>query len=194
MRLIDRHLPRYIVTEVHDIEVNADAASTYEAIRRADLRDPLVTTLFAIRELPDRLARRLRGESPPPPPPSVTFGDLATPAMGWVLLEEDPGHELVLGSVGRFWRHDYGWRPVTAAEFARFEEPGFAKIAISLRVHPIAGDRSLLRYEARTATTDAEAHRRFRRYWRVIRPGVALVMWRALVRIREEAERVPAPT
>jgi hypothetical protein len=46
----------------------------------------------------------------------------------------------------------------------------------------------VLRYEARTATTDEAARRHFRRYWRVIRPGVALVMRRALGLIREEAE------
>ena len=41
----------------------------------------------------------------------------------------------------------------------------------------------------RTATTDTVATRRFRRYWRLIRLGVALVMRHALHRIKTQAER-----
>ena len=46
-----------------------------------------------------------------------------------------------------------------------------------------------LRYQARAATTDRTAQASFRRYWRLIRPGVAIVMHRALRRIKAEAER-----
>jgi hypothetical protein len=108
---------------------------------------------------------------------------------GWIRLAEAPGVELVLGSVGRFWRSDYGGRPVTAEEFRAFHEPGYARLAIAFSVRPLGAVGSLLRYEARTATTDEKARRAFRRYWRVIRPGVALVMRRAMERIRREAER-----
>jgi hypothetical protein len=78
---------------------------------------------------------------------------------------------------------------VTSDAFMHFAEPGYARLAISLAVFPSAADLTVLRYEARTATTDAAAKKAFRRYWRVIRPGVALVMRRALHRIRTEAER-----
>ncbi len=162
---------------------------TYAAIRETNLSDRLIDALFAIRELPTRLARRWRGELPPPAPATVTFNDLATPAMGFMLLAEEPGVEFVVGSVGRFWRRDYGWHPIPPDRFVGFAEPGYAKLAVSFLVQPAAGGHSLLRYEARTATTDEVARARFRRYWRVIQPGVALVMRRALTRIRAEAER-----
>jgi hypothetical protein len=187
--LIDQYLPRYDVTEVREVTVDATPEVTYHAIRETDLTDPMIDALFAIRELLTRLAGRLRGEVPPPAPATFTFNDLATPAMGFILLAEEPGVEFVVASVGRFWRRDYGWHPVAPDQFVGFTEPGYAKLAISFLVKPTGDARALLRYEARTVTTDEVARKRFRRYWRVIRPGVALVMRRALIRIRAEAER-----
>lgn len=191
--LIDRCLPDFDVTEVHDIEVDAPPEVAYAAIRKADLRDPVISALFAVRELPNRVARRLRGDPPPAAPKSFTFQDVDAAALGWVLLGEsldkEKELEFVVGSVGRFWKRDYGWRPIPPNEFATFSEPGFAKIGLSFSVRPLGFDRSILRYEARTATTDDTARKRFRRYWMIIRPGVSIVMRRALARIKAEAER-----
>jgi hypothetical protein len=60
--LIDRYLPHFDVSEVHETRVDAAPDVTYAAIREADLRDPLVTALFAVRELPNRVARKLRAD------------------------------------------------------------------------------------------------------------------------------------
>jgi hypothetical protein len=100
-----------------------------------------------------------------------------------------PGAEIVVGSVGRFWQADYGHRSVSPEEYTEFSEPGYVKLAMDLCVAPISPTRCTLRYEARTNTTDDTARRRFRRYWRLIRPGVGLVMGRAVALIRDEAER-----
>jgi hypothetical protein len=186
--LIDHYLPSYDVTEICSIEVAAGWDAAYAAIKAADLRDPLVDTLFAIRELPLRLRRRWRGEPPPVDQP-VTFDSMVHAGPGFVVLHEVPGIELVVGAIGRFWRKDYGGREFAPAEFAGFAEPGYAKVALSLSVLPSRRGYTTLRYEARTGTTDEAARRTFRRYWRVIRPGVALVMRRALKRIKLEAER-----
>lgn len=190
--LIDRYLPTFDVSHVCETSVDASPDQTYAAIREANLRDPLIDALFAIRELPLRIARRWRGEAPPPRPEKITFGDMIQAGPRWVSLADEPGQEFVVGSVGRFWRKDYGSRAVTAEQFDSFRDPGYAKLAISLAVRP-AGSGTILRYEARTATTDAAARRTFRRYWRLISPGVAFIMRRALQRIKAESERrVPA--
>ena len=179
--LIDRFLPRYDVTYVCETSVDSPPDEAYTAIRETNLSDPVVDALFAV--------RGLRGGKPSPPTQQkVTFGNVAHVWPGWVALAEEPGAELVVGSVGRFWRKDYGGRPVTAEQFGPFNEPGYAKLALSLAVRP-AGPGTILRYEARTATTDAAARRTFRRYWRIIAPGVGLVMRRALRRIKTESER-----
>lgn len=187
--VIDHYLPHYDVTEVQDVRVQATPEVTYAAIREAGLGDPLINVLFSIREWPTRLAHHLYGDPPTPHPAPHTFNDLTTTTRGWVPLGEKTGVEFVIGAVGRFWQHDYGWYPVTADQFITFNDPGYAKLAVSFRVQPIDRDRSLLRYEARTATTDADARRHFHGYWRIIHPGVTIVMRRVLQRIRVEAER-----
>lgn len=185
--LIDRCLPTFDATHVCEVSVAAPPETVYAAMLETDLRDPVVELLFALRELPLRLARRLRAETPPVPQ-RVTLGDMVQTGPGFIRLAEEPGTELVIGAVGRFWRSDYGARPVSADEFISFQEPGNAKLAISLAVR-LAGRGSIIRYEARIATTDPVARRKFGIYWRLIVPGVALVMRRALLRIRAEGER-----
>jgi hypothetical protein len=187
--VIDHYLPRFEATEVQEVLVDAPPTVTYGAIRETNLNDPVIDALFATRELPTRLARRLRGEGPPRSPAAVTFNDIGAAGMGFKLLAEQPCEEFVVGSVGRFWQRDYGWHPVAPDQFVGFHEPGYAKLALSFRVERTPEGGSLLRYEARTTTTDGVARKRFRRYWRVIRPGVAIIMRRALTRIRAEAER-----
>jgi hypothetical protein len=184
--LIDRILPAFDVSEVHEVEIDAPPEIVYQAIRQTDLRDPVIDALFAVRELPSRLAEKLRGVPTPPAPETFTFEDM--PKKDMLLLAEDRGSELVVGSVGKFWQGDYGRRPVPAENFASFNEPGYAKLAISLSLWPTYG-ATQLRYEARTATTDLTARAHFRRYWRLIRLGVGIVMRRALGRIKAEAER-----
>jgi hypothetical protein len=169
--------------------VHAPPEATFAAIQRANLMDPLVRSLFALREIPVRLSARIRSRPLPQRTRSVTFADLVGPGSGMAVVGLDPGHEIVVGSIGRFWEKDYGHRRFTPEQFTTFDEPGYAKLAMDLTVVPVGKDESLLRYEARTQPTDNEARRRFHRYWRVIRPGVGLVMSRAVSRIRAETER-----
>ena len=187
--LIDAFLPRYDVTQVVETSVNASPERTFALIRDTDLRDPLVDALFFLRELPQRFLRWWRHEpAVNAPRGKVTFRTITESGPGWTLLAEAPGEEFVVGSVGRFWRKDYGGRPVSAAEFTRFHEPGFAKLALGFAVRPAPGGGAILRYEARTTTTDSAAERTFRRYWRLIHPGVAWIMSRVVRRIKQQAE------
>ena len=57
----------------------------------------------------------LRGQpAPPPERGKITFRTITASGPKWTLLAEEPGVEFVVGSVGRFWRKDYGGRPVAA--------------------------------------------------------------------------------
>lgn len=184
--LIDRFIPDPDFREVRELEVEAVPEEVIATIRQADLRDPVISTLFAVRDLPNRLARRLgaRGGRRE----DVSFSNIPDAGPGWVLLGEDPGKELVLGAVGRFWRRDYGARTVTAEEFTAFDEPGYLKLAVSSVAVPRGYDQSLLHYEARVEATTEDAADRFRRYWKVIQPGNEVIVRRALQRLKAEAE------
>lgn len=186
---LERALPLFDAKIVRETVVDASPDVAYAAISQTNLMDPVIRALFTIRELPSRFLSWLNGEEPPAGHRSVTLMDFLGPETGMVRVAEQPGVEIVVGSVGRFWEKDYGHTQVSGEDFTSFHEPGFAKLAMGFWVCPTPDGKSILRYEARTATTDDEARRRFRRYWRLIRPGVWLVMGRAVSLVRREAER-----
>lgn len=184
--LIERFIPDPDFIELRDLEVEAVPEEVLAVIEQTDLRDPVISTLFAVRDLPNRLARRMRGGDGGRG--KVSFTNIPDVGPGWVKLGEEEGRELVLGAVGRFWKRDFGARTVSADEFVDFDEPGYLKLAVSSRVVPLGYDQSILHYEARAEATDDEARRQFVRYWKVIGPGNDLIVRRALHRIKAEAE------
>jgi len=165
---LDRFLPRYDAVEHHEIGVDAPVAAAWAAARGLDLaRSPVVAALLAVRGIPGMLT----GKRTIP----RHVGLDAIVANGFVVLAEDPPHELVLGVVGRFWQPTSGIRSVTADEFDDFDEPGFAKGVWNFAVRADGPDRSVVATETRVHCTDATARRRFLRYWRLIGPFSALI-------------------
>ena len=102
------------------------------------------------------------------------------------MLGERPGEELVLGTVGRFWRSGGETRLTSAAHFREPTPPGTAKAAWSFAVHR-RPDGTELRTETRVLCADA-AGRRFRAYWLLIRPFSGLIRREMLAAVREAAE------
>ena len=113
---------------------------------------------------------------------------------GWILLAESPGVELVLGQVSCPWKGvaAAGHVPTTPEQFSSFDEPGFAKIAASLRVDPRGSDSTILTLETRVALTDDTSRRRFKRYWLVIGPFSSLIRHLALRELATELRRSAA--
>jgi len=180
--LIDRYLPHYELSTAHACVLPAPPEECYRAARRIDLlRDPVIRTLLSLRSRPQRLAHRLarhKGEvAPNATPRTFRLDDMVGPPIGWILLDEEPGVEIVLGQISRPWKLDAESRdqPITPAAFASFDRPGFAKIAFNLRVEPYGARSSILTIETRVALTDPESLRRFRRYWILIGPFSSLI-------------------
>ncbi|MGI9556703.1 MAG: hypothetical protein ACR2N5_02045 [Solirubrobacterales bacterium] len=185
--LLDQHLPEFDVTRVHHRVIDASVERTWETVKSVDLMRvgevwPITRALMWVRRLPDAVTRSSGQDGEP-----LSFDDVAA-TEGWVKLDEVPGRELVLGAVGKVWRPRIEWRSVSRSEFSEFAVPGYAKIAVGLSVRPYGRRRTLLSYEARTATTDEVARRRFQRYWRLIGWGAGAVMRGALELIGREAE------
>ena len=179
--LIDEFLPRYDFAVVHASVLPARPEACYRAALGVDLlRDPVIRTLLGIRSLPqrlaDRFARRHRAATAAAEPPrTFRLGDMVR--YGWIVLDEEPNVELVLGQIGRPWKSAgaSSGPPVEPAAFADFDRPGFAKIAANLRVEPYGATASILTIETRVALTDPQSLRRFTRYWTFIRPFSALI-------------------
>ena len=190
--LLDRALPDFDVTQVRHIVVEASPEATFEAVRAWDpagMQSPAVRWLTWLRALPEHIGRGSRGGSAPAHTDEAegATGLERMAQWGWIPLGEEPCRELVAGLVGQFWKPVIEPLHIEAGEFAAFDEPGYAKLAVSFSVRPYGAERTLLTYEVRTATTDATARRWFRWYWRVIGPFAGLLMGLGLRDIRAMA-------
>jgi hypothetical protein len=197
--LIDRYLPRFDVALIEHMVVDADVATTWQALRRLDLMQvhtPLVDAALFVRGVPARLGARLGRKGPDkPPPPRLTLTGDGLGLEGWLSLGESAEREIAFGAVGRFWQPDIQWYDVstmTPQQFAAFAEPGWGRIAANFSLRPYGTPRTLASYEARTATGDPESARRFARYWLLVRPFVRHIMRAALDTLRLDAERQEA--
>ena len=180
--LLDQFMPIYDVVERHHIDVAAPAAVTLTAAREADLfDDAIVRTVIRTREviLGAGPAHRAR-----------VRGFLAQMlSMGWVVLAETP-LEIVGGAVTRPWEANVTFRSIPPEQFADFNEPGYVKIAWTLRADAVGDAASIFRTETRAVATDLAARAKFRRYWSFISPGTFLIRRMMLGPVKANAERV----
>ena len=175
-------MPVYEVVERHHVGIAAPAPITLAAAREMDLlRAPIVRALIKARELilgatPDDRVR-LRG----------LMAEVQT--LGWRVLAEVPGREVVVGAVTKPWEANVTFRGLPPDEFASFHEPDYLKIAWTLRAEPISATESIFRTETRVMTTDPAARAKFRWYWSFLSPGIIVIRWIALGPLKAEAER-----
>jgi hypothetical protein len=74
-------------------------------------------------------------------------------------------------------------------QFTAFNDPDFVKIVWTLRADPVGDSKSVFRTETRAVATDAQARRKFRRYWALASPGIFLIRLLSLMPLKAEAER-----
>jgi hypothetical protein len=180
--LIDNFIPEPEVVEHHQIAVNAPADVVLDTAKNLEvMNSPVIRAVFRLREL------ALGGEADTRPHPTRLLPQMQS--IGWVVLAEIPGREIVFGSVTQSWQAAPAFRSIPAAEFRDFTEPGYVKIVWTLRVDPVGESRSVFHTETRVCTTDADARNRFRRYWSFVAPGVELIRLVMLQPLKHDAER-----
>jgi hypothetical protein len=180
--LLDRFMPTYEIAERHRIAINAPVAATFAAACEMDFASSaVIRAIFRAREL----VLGATGERA-----AVPAGILEqTKALGWGVLAEVPGREIVMGAVTQPWLADVVFRALPPEQFAAFREPGYVKIAWTLRADPDGPSRSIHRTETRVSTTDAVARAKFRRYWAVFSPGIVIIRQIGIRLVKREAER-----
>lgn len=179
---LDRFMPEYDVMERHLARIGAAAEIVWAAIPETELEESVfVRALIKCREL------MLGGQATKIELPSGLIAQMK--AIGWSVLSEIPGREIVFGAAAKPWESDPHFRSVTAAEFKDFREPGYVKIVWTLRVHPMGADRCLFSTETRAMPTDATSRAKFRRYWAVVLPGVKAIRRILVKSLKAEAER-----
>lgn len=179
--LLDRFMPVYEVGDWHEIAVAAPADVTLTAASEVELTEaPLARAMFKGREW---IMRSRRDEQPRP---RGLVADMQ--ALGWGVLAHVPGHELVVGSITRPWEADVVFRALPPDDFLSFAEPGYTKIAWTLRADAAGPSRSIFSTETRAVTTDAHARAKFRLYWSCLSPGIRLIRVAMLRAVKREAE------
>jgi hypothetical protein len=180
--LLDRFMPAFEVGDRHKVMVGAPADDTFAAMCDVDLQESaIVRAIFRAREAV--LGAQTDGQAHP-------RGLLAlTRSLGWGVLAEIPGRQVVMGCATQPWKPDVTFRALPPETFATFDEPGYVKIIWTLRADPVSADESIARTETRVTTTDSTARARFRPYWSVFSPGIVLIRRVMLKLVKSEAEQ-----
>jgi hypothetical protein len=181
--LLDRFMPTYELAERHHVRVAAPAETTFSVACNMNLQQlAVVRAIFKGREL------ILGGKSEEKSSP---LGLVAQAKVwGWGVLAEDAGREIIFGGATQPWLANPVFRALPADEFEAFHEPGYVKIAWTLRADPIDAAKSVFRTETRVATTDPTSRAKFRRYWAFLSPGIKMIRWVSLAPLKAEAERL----
>lgn len=188
--LLNAFLPEFDVRMRHVIRIDAPPEHVFSCLWTADFDHWGATrALYALRTLPaflgspKRTWHRLLKERDRR---HYTLEDLL--ATGFAVLAEESGHELVLGTVGRFWRaHGQLWK-TNSEGFVTPAPPGTAKAAWNFTVRPDPDGGTDLLTETRVLCADAATRRRFRAYWMLIRPFSGLIRREMLAAVRVKAE------
>lgn len=184
---LDEFVPACQFREAHSIRIRAQRDAVYEAVKSVTAREIRFFRLLTWLRSP-RLSRAGRENILAAPADSPLL-DVAL-RSGFLLLAEDPGRELVFGTIlcGRLPRVS---RPVPG-DFVKLDRPGLCKVAMNFRLQEETGGWVRLSTETRVLALDASARRRFAAYWRVILPGSALIrkMWLEAIRRRAETPRL----
>lgn len=179
---LDRFMPRYDVAERHHARVHAPAEVVMTAAKTARLQSsPLVRAIFRAREIVLGAAPQTR--------PSGDGLLQETLGLGWGVLADVPGTEIVMGAVTQPWLANVAFRAVPPDEFRAFAEPGFVKIVWTLRADALGPRDTMFRTETRVVTTDDGARRRFRWYWARFSPGIVLIRHALIAALTRDAEQ-----
>ena len=180
--LLDHVMPTYEIVERHRVRVAAPAEVTFAVAAEMDLQQSrVVRSIFKGREL----LLGSKAEDKNRPRGIIAF----MKSLGWEVLAETPGREIVMGAVTQPWEADVVFRGLPAEAFAAFRDPGYVKIAWTVRADPAGEGQSIFRTETRAVATDPVARLRFRRYWSFVSPGIILIRRAMLAPVRTEAER-----
>ncbi|MGA7992226.1 MAG: hypothetical protein WCC53_12375 [Thermoanaerobaculia bacterium] len=192
---IDDVLPEFQFEEFHERFVRAAPEAIDQAIRSVPANEIRFFRVLTWIRNPGRPWAG-QGESLLNPPSNQPILDVAL-RSSFVLLADDPGHEMVLGT---FVVRPPGVRveisndpAETARRFAALETPGYAKAVMNFRIEP-SGEGCRLTTETRIYATDPGTAHAFARYWRAISFGSALLRrtWLKAIAARAETRARPA--
>ena len=174
--MLDEWMPVWQFDEHHEIHVDAAPARVYDAIHNVRASEiKLFTMLVAIRR-----GFRKGPESILNPSNEKPLLDVATSTTFQWLTDVAP-REMVVGTCVS---------PHKGRVDFRTPPPGVAMAAMNFVVTPDGSGGSNVSTETRVYANDAKSLRAFKIYWRIIRPGSAIIrrMWLRAIKVRAETQ------
>jgi len=178
---IDQFLPTHDFGATYELHIDAPPSLVYQCLLRSDFNKPwVVRLLMTIRSgkrpprnrVPGDLPQRLRG-------------------TGFVILDDVPVEELVIGVAGKFWCPDGGrCLDLTAGDFCGFARAGYAKVAWNFRLRTESPKCTVLSTETRIKCFGRAALWKFRIYWNLVGPFSGLIRKAILKQVKTEAESI----
>lgn len=176
--LLDEVLPDPDFWSRHGRRIEAEPEAVWSALEGYDLsRDASLVV---------RALVLLRGLRIPRGSPREVLTEL-----GFTVLAERPGREMVVGTTGRFWalrERTNMESPADLDAFTTFARPGWAKAALTFRIEEHDDASTLLVTETRVRCVDGLARRRFAAYWTLIRLFSGLIRREILTAVARRAE------
>ena len=180
---LDDVLPDYQFGETHEIRIQAPPERVFAAVKAVTAREIRFFRLLTWLRAPHFGEARQSILNPAADQPIL---DVAL-RSGFLLLREERGREIVIGSVvccgPRLWPRD-------AAEFQALQG-SVVRAVMNFHVTDEGGGMTRLVTQTRVSASDPRAERRFAAYWRLIYPGSAFIRRMWLRAIRDRAELTP---
>ena len=176
---IDEFLRSHDFSASYEIRINAPPSVVYQCVLRSDFNKQWVVRLL----MTIRTGKRL--------PRNRVPGDLPQRLEGtdFVILDDVPGEELVIGVAGKFWRPDGGrCLDLTVGDFGGFARTGYAKVAWNFRLRTESPKCTVLSTETRIKCFGRAALWKFRFYWSLVGPPSGLIRKAILKQVKTEAE------
>jgi hypothetical protein len=180
--VLDVFMPDYEVVDRHSVHIAAPADVVLTAATEMDLETcSVIRAIFKGRKL-------ILGSEPDN---TIQLHGLLAKmqSLGWRILAELPRREFVMGAVTKPWEPNPVFRGLAPDEFTKFNEPGYVKIIWTLRAEAVGNAECVFRTETRAVATDAEARKKFRRYWSFLSPGIIAIRSVMLPAVKADAER-----
>lgn len=189
MRAIQYQLPNPRHVEIARIFVKAKPEAAWNAARHFDASSiPWVQMLFDIRSVPDVV----RGEGANHKDRRIGVDQVADSGKGFMVVQETPCKEVVVGAVGQFWHLNIPFANVTPQEFRTFDERGWGKLAWAIACEPFE-EGSTLTFELRTTATDEESWHELDTYYHIIGPGSQIIRHSMMAQLQAQLGKLVLP-
>lgn len=175
--LIDEFLPSFDTAAKYATTAQAGPEAVWPVVKRLDVSEAAVSVfLFKLRGLSSGC-----GEG-------QAFDIDSFRRMGFVILGEREGEELLLGLIGKIWSPSGCLVDFTPEEFHDYDRPGYAKVAWNFSLKQAGEGSTVIETETRILCTDVSSKWDFSVYWFFVNSFSGLTRQEMLKTLRSQAE------